>query len=115
MWAVSRPPRASRVFTTQAKDNRTEPTATALTNAFVRLRPKTPFTRKPSSGNAGMSQRCCIALVLHRVHVVHVQGVAILEYGQDDGQPHRGLGGRHYHDEEREQVAIHLVKLVGKG
>src|SRR6266446_2064257 len=115
MWAVSMDPSASSVFTTQPKDSRTEPMATALTNAFDRLRPRTPFTRNPSSGNAGMSQSCCIALVLHRIYVVHVQGIAILVYGQNDSQAHRGLGGRHHHDEERKQVAVHLFELVGEG
>src|SRR6476646_4860548 len=108
-------PRARRVFTTQAKDNRTEPLATALTNAFARRRPTMPFTRNPSSGKVGMSQRCCIALVLHRVHFVHIEGVAILEYGEDDGQSHGGFRGRYYHYEECEQVAIHLFELVGEG
>src|SRR6185436_18876716 len=108
MWAVSMLPSARRVFTTQANDNRTEPMATALTNAFDRRRPRMPFSRKPSSGNAGMSQRCCIALVLHRVHVVHVQGVAILVYGQNDCQADGGFSGRYYHHEEREEVAVDL-------
>src|SRR5882672_5171997 len=115
MWAVSMVPSARRVFTTQPKDNRTEPMATALTNALGRLRPKTPFTRNPSSGNAGMSQSCCIALVFHRVHVVYVESVAIFVYGQDDCQAHGGFRGRHHHDEECEQVAVHLFELVGEG
>src|SRR5262245_40617703 len=112
MWAVSRAPSARSVFTTQPKDSRTEPMAMALTNAFGRRRPKTPFTRNPSSGKAGMSQSCSIALVLHRVHVVHVQSVAVFVYGQNDCQAHRRFSGRHHHDEEREQVAVHLFELV---
>src|SRR6185369_692916 len=108
-------PRARSVFTTQAKDNRTAPMATALTNAFARRRPSTPFTRNPSSGKVGMSQRCCIALVLHRVHFVHIEGIAILKYSEDDGQSHRGLRGCNDHYKECEQVAIHLFELVGEG
>src|SRR5882672_4071905 len=102
MWAVSSGPSAMRIFTTHAKESRTEPTATALTKALrgagdppAPRRPKMPFTRKPSSGNAGMSQRCCI-LELHRVHVVDVQRVAVLEYRKDDRQAHGGFGSRDY-------------------
>src|SRR5438128_177965 len=108
-------PNAIRVFTTQARESRTEPTAIMLTNAFDRRRPNSPFTRNPSNGNAGMSHRCCIVLVLHRVHVVHVQGVAVLEDGQNDGQAYGRLSGRHDHYEKGEQVAVDLFELVGEG
>src|SRR5689334_7676809 len=108
-------PNAIRVFTTQARESRTEPTAITLTNAFDRRRPNSPFTRKPSNGNAGMSHRCCIVLVLHGVHVVHVQGVAVLEHGQNDGQAYGRLGSRHHHYEKGEQVTVHLFELVREG
>ena len=63
-----------------------------------------------------MSQSCIGRVsVLHRVHVVDIQGAAVLEHGQNDRQADRGLSRRHHHHEEREEVAGHLLPLVGEG
>src|SRR3954471_17562163 len=106
-------PSASKVFTTHAKDSRTEPTATTFTNAFARRRPRTPFTRNPSSGNAGMSQRCCM-LILHRVHFVHIERASILEHCKDDRQAHCRFSRGHHHHKEREQVTVRFLELIGE-
>src|SRR5437588_3626001 len=97
-----------------ARDSSTDPRAITLTNAFERPRPKTPFNRNPSSGNAGMSQRCCM-LIFHGAHFIHIQRVAILENGQNDGQSDGRFGRGYYHYEKGEQVAIDLLELVREG
>ncbi len=57
MYLVSMGLSPSSVFTTQANESATEPTAKVLINAFGMRRPKSPFARNPSSGKIGISQR----------------------------------------------------------
>src|SRR5580658_10352282 len=102
---------ASSVFTTQANDSATDPTAKVLINALGMRRPKSPFARNPSSGRIGISQRFMLS-VLHRIYVVDHQRRAVLEDRENNRQSHRGFGGGHHHDEEAEDVTIHLLELV---
>src|ERR1700693_4255149 len=113
MYLVSMGLSASSVFTTQANESATEPTAMVLINAFGMRRPKIPLARNPSSGKIGMSQRSMMS-VLHRIDFVDHQRGAILKHSENNGQTHCGFGGGHHHHEEAVDVSIHLLELVGK-
>src|ERR1700722_16445361 len=63
------------------------------------------------------SVRLCvdhIFSVFHRTDVVDIQCLPILEYRQDNRQAYGRFRRRYYHDEEGEQVAVHLLVLIGK-
>src|ERR1017187_6779902 len=99
------PPRPKSVFSTHRKASTTLPMANVLTSPLEKRRPNRPLIRKPASGSMGMSQSCIGRVsVLHRVQVVDIQGLAVLENGQNDRQADRRLGRRHHHHEERKQV-----------
>src|SRR3984885_15527771 len=106
MYFVSSGLRPSSVFTTQANESSTEPTAMVLINALGMRRPKSPFARNPSSGKIGISQRFIWVSVLHRLHFVDHQRRAILEHRENNGQPHGRFSGGHPHHEETEDVPI---------
>src|SRR5581483_5838429 len=115
MYLVARDPRPNSVFTTQAKDSATEPTAKTLTSALGKRRPNSPFTRKPSSGRRGISQRAIVCsadgLVFHRIDFVDHQSRAVFKDRQNNRQSHGSFRGRHHHHEEAVNVAVHLPEL----
>src|SRR4051812_35291970 len=104
-------PSPNSTFKTQRNDSKTDPIATAVTTGFARRRPNRPLIAAPASGNAGMSQRR-IFLVFKCIHFVDLQRIAILENCQDDAQSDRGFSSGYNHDEEREDVSIHLPELI---
>src|SRR5579884_1799525 len=111
--AAGKTPRANSVLTTQMKDRRTEPTATALITGRIRRRPKMPLIRKPSSGSSGISQR--YMLVFHGTDFVDLQRFTVLEDSKNDGQADGGFRRGDHHDEEGKDLPIHLFEMPREG
>src|SRR5579875_997602 len=89
--------------------------ATADTSARGILRPSVPLSRKPAKGRIGMSQSRVSfivyagSLVLHKVHLIDIQGHACAEQRNDDGKAHSGLSRRHHHHEKDKDLAVDPV------
>src|SRR5579862_6617082 len=105
--------RPKTVFSTQAKESATDPTATRFTIAFGMRRPKIPLIRNPMSGRMGMSQRFIMmggreseSLEFHRIDFVDFERSAVFENGENDRQADGGFGGGHNHYEEAEDMAV---------
>src|SRR5665647_732411 len=113
MCACSIGPSTASVLSTQRKESSTDPTAMALTTALEARRPSRPFARKPASGNAGISQRCNMGSILHRIHFVDLQRAAVLEYRKDNRKADSGLRRGHHHHEERIDMPVNLFELIG--
>src|SRR5882672_9882646 len=88
-------PRATR------NDSSTAPHAMIPTALRGRTRgPSRPLMAKPDAGKSGIVQSIPrnatpAPSALHDVDLVHIDGVAVAEQGQDDGQAHGHLAGRH--------------------
>src|SRR5579871_752538 len=54
-------------------------------------------------------------LQLQQVHAIDVERLARTEYGNDDGQSHRGFGRSHHHHEKDEDVSIERFELRREG
>jgi hypothetical protein len=52
--------------------------------------------------------------VFERTYFIDVQSRAILEHGQNDSQTDSGFRGGNYHHEERIDMSVHLLELVGE-
>ena len=59
-----------------------------------------------------MSQSCCMCQFLSVLDFVDVKSGAALEDSQNDAESNGGFRGSDHHDEEREDVAVHLPELV---
>src|SRR5438876_746504 len=93
------------------------PTPSQPRNVTSRLLPSTSITRKPNSGNAGISQTssttsCSLALQ-HRDVVGGGAGPASHE-GDDDAEPDYDLGGRHDEHEEDDRLSADVVERLGE-
>src|ERR1700712_1856124 len=101
-WTYSqRQPRASRSERSGA------PTPTAVTRALGNFLPRRPLIAAPASGRIGMSQSSSSMsglLPLHQIQAVDVDGAPLAEDGDEEREPHRGLGGGDRHHEEDDQL-----------
>src|SRR5437867_11467513 len=101
------------------KASSTVPQASTDTAPLDRIRrPSRPLTTKPAKGSSGISQTSVsmrASLPAHQVDVVHVGALPLAEDGDDDAESHGGLGSRHGHHEEDEDVSGHGAQLIGIG
>src|SRR5689334_300425 len=80
----------------------------------------TPLLRVESTESA--REVCSIAasvsstkqLELHQVYVIYVERLAVLKYGNNDGQPDGGLGGCDDHHEEDKYLPVELAQVIGE-
>src|SRR5687767_6810869 len=78
-----------------------------------RRRPSMALTRKPRSGNSGIS--ASTTSPLERPECVGVERFAVAEQRDHDCQAHRGLGGRHGHHEEGDDLAVDIAAKAPEG
>src|SRR5688572_13403230 len=80
---------------------------------FGRRRPNRALTRKPASGNSGIS--ASTRSPLERCEGVGVERFAVAEQRDDDRQADGGLGGRDRHHEERDDLAVDIAAEPAEG
>src|SRR2546421_5437105 len=71
-------------------------------------------TTSAITGSPRPSNGLRLALPAHQAEIVHGEAVAQPEDGDDDGQPHRNLGGRHRHHEEHDGLAVGCAQPVAE-
>src|SRR5687767_9061077 len=80
---------------------------------FGRRRPSMALTRKPTSGNSGIS--ASTESPLEQRECVGVERFAVAEQRDHDRQADRGFGGRHRHHEEGDDLAVDIAAKAPEG
>eukprot|EP01137_Pigoraptor_chileana_P037448 Opistho-2@34535 len=84
--------------------------------------PKKPAAAAPTRGASGTASSMfwesvadILPSALQRVELIDIDGGAVAEQHDQDGQADRRLGCRHGQDEEHEDLACHIAQIVREG
>src|SRR3990170_4688332 len=119
-WPGAAPVTSAKPMAASTSEAPTAPDASLPAQARPMARPKSARTSDEMPGIRGIRGRSREALptpvrssIPQQILVVDVDGLSLSVQGDEDGQAHRGFGGRHYDDQKGESLALQIAHRAG--